>query len=98
MRRYRDAVIFMQHTEDETARANTARKLEHIDKAIAEIKSRHSAAGRAIECTAFELYFMQGQTYEQIAEKLETGNNTPRRWVSHVINELSVMLWGLEDE
>jgi cell fate (sporulation/competence/biofilm development) regulator YmcA (YheA/YmcA/DUF963 family) len=98
MRRYRDAVIFMQHAEDETAKANTARKLEHIDAALEEIKSRRKAAGKETEYKAFELYFMDGLNYEQIVDRLNTGNNTPRRWVSGIINELSVLLWGLEDK
>ena len=40
---------------------------------------------------------MQGKTYEQIAEDLDTGKNTPRRWVGYVINELSVLLSGLDE-
>lgn len=45
----------------------------HIDTALAEIKRRHEAADRAVEYVAFELYFMQGATYEEIAEELNTG-------------------------
>ena len=41
---------------------------------------------------AFEMYFMQGMDYAEIAEELDTGKNTPRRWVTGIINELSVLL------
>ena len=51
-----------------------------------------------IEYNAFELYFMQGWDYEAIAEKLGTGKNTPRRWVTGIINELSVLLWGIDED
>lgn len=33
-----------------------------------------------------------------IAEKLGTGKNTPRRWVTGIINELSVLLWGIDED
>ena len=70
----------------------------HIDKAVEEIERRREAAGRGIEYKAFEMYFMQGMDYAAIAEELDTGKNTPRRWVSAGINELSVLLWGIDEE
>ena len=36
--------------------------------------------------------------YAEIAEELDTGKNTPRRWVTGIINELSVLLWGIDEE
>ena len=70
----------------------------HIDKAVEEIERRRKTAGREVEYSAFELYFMQGKDYAEIAEELETGKNTPRRWVTAIINELSVLLWGIDEE
>lgn len=70
----------------------------HIDKAVEEMERRRKAAGREVEYIAFELYFMQGKDYAEIAEELETGKNTPRRWVTAIINELSVLLWGIDEE
>ena len=70
----------------------------HIDKAVEEIERRREAAGRGVEYKAFEMYFMQGMDYAEIAEKRDTGKNTPRRWVTGIINELSVLLWGIDEE
>lgn len=70
----------------------------HIDKAVEEMERRRKAAGREVEYKAFEMYFMQGMDYAQIAEELETGKNTPRRWVTAIINELSVLLWGIDED
>lgn len=70
----------------------------HIDKALEEIERRRRAAGREVEYKAFELYFIQGKDYETIAEELDTGNSTPRRWVTGIINELSVLLWGIDED
>ena len=76
----------------------------NIDRAIDEMAKRRKEADREIEYTVFDMYFMQGMTYEQIIDQVEAdsgerlGKNTPRRWVTGIINEMSVLLWGLEDE
>lgn len=70
----------------------------HIDRAIDEMKRRRESDGRGEEYKAFEMYFMEGVSYEQIAEELETGVNTPRRWVKGILKELSVLLWGLDTD
>lgn len=76
----------------------------NIDKAIDEMARRRTEAGRELEYKVFDMYFMQGMAYEQIIEQVEKdtgerlGKNTPRRWVTGIINEMSVLLWGLEDE
>lgn len=80
------------------SRFKTLIMTEHIDKAVDEIERRRKAAGREVEYKAFELYFMQGKDYAEIAEELETGKNTPRRWVTAIINELSILLWGIDEE
>ena len=41
---------------------------------------------------------MQALDYVDIAEELNTGKNTPRRWISGIINELSVLLWGIDED
>lgn len=70
----------------------------HIDRAIDEMKRRREADGRGEEYKAFEMYFMEGVSYEQIAEELETGESTPRRWIKGILKELSVLLWGLDTD
>ena len=76
----------------------------NIDKAIDEMAKRRKAAGREVEYQVFDMYFMQGMSYEQIIDQVEKdtgerlGKNTPRRWVTNIINEMSVLLWGLEDD
>ncbi len=76
----------------------------NIDKAIDEMARRREAAGRGMEYKVFDMYFMQGMTYEQIIEQVEKdtgerlGKNTPRRWVTGIINEMSILLWGIDEE
>lgn len=80
------------------SRFKTMLMITHIDKAVEEMERRRKTAGREVEYKAFEMYFMKGMDYAQIAEKLETGKNTPRRWVTAIVNELSVLLWGIDEE
>ena len=76
----------------------------NVDKAIDEMERRRTVAGREMEYKVFDMYFMQGMGYEEIIEQVEKdtgerlGKNTPRRWVTAIINEMSVLLWGFEDE
>mgnify|MGYP005866483873 FL=1 len=95
MRKYNDAKFCLAHTSDESIKASTELKMQHIDAALEEIKRRREAQKRSVEYEAFELYFMQGMTYEAIAEKLYTSKNTPRRWVGGILNELTPMLYGV---
>ena len=76
----------------------------NVDKVIDEMERRRTAAGREMEYKIFDMYFMQGMTYEQIIEQVEKdtgerlGKNTPRRWVTGIINEMSILLWGIDEE
>ena len=76
----------------------------NVDKVIDEMEKRRTAAGREMEYKIFDMYFMQGMTYEQIIEQVEKdtgerlGKNTPRRWVTGIINEMSILLWGIDEE
>lgn len=71
--------------------------LAHIDKMVDKVKDKYAESGKGIEYQAFEMYFMQGMSYGEIAEELKTGVNTPRRWINGVLDKLSVLLWGLEE-
>lgn len=68
----------------------------HIDRMLKEMKARRTLEGRTNEYEAFEMYFMEGKTYEQIAEELDCGSSSPRRWTSGIIRELSPLLWGYD--
>lgn len=72
--------------------------INHIDKMVKEVERRYKEKNREVEYEAFDMYFMQGMNYQDIAEELNTGSNTPRRWIRNILNELSVLLWGLEDD
>lgn len=68
----------------------------HIDTMVDEIRKRRQQEGREVEFGAFEKYFFEGMGYEQIADQLECGTSTARRWVSGVLRDLSPLLWGYD--
>ena len=98
MKNYRDARFCLEHTADAAAKTNASIKLRHIDAALEEMCKRREEQGRGTEYEAFKLYFIDGLDYETIAERLDTSKNTPRRWVTGIVRELSTMLWGLDND
>ena len=87
----------LQNVKLKVTRIKTEIAVEHINEALAIIKANKEKDGRALEYEAFRLYFIEGRTYQYIAEALNVGDATPRRWVTSVVQELSTMLWGIDD-
>lgn len=88
-----------RHTYIQSIRSSKIKSMlmtSHIDVMVEEIKRRRQQEGRENEYSAFEQYFFVGKTYEEIAEDLQCGVCTPRRWVSAILRELAPLLWGYE--
>lgn len=96
LKQYRDAQFFIQHTADEESRQRTKEAVQHITAALEEVQRRRQQAEREEEYTALRMYYMQGYTYEQIEKELNTGKDTPRRWITAAVKELAVMIYGIE--
>lgn len=85
----------------ECANVNTKIVVRNINKAIKEIEKRRVSEGRQQEYRAFQLYYLEGLTYENAKAKLEDetgeqlGKVTVKRWCDKILKELSVLLWGL---
>lgn len=97
LKQYRDGVFFLENTGTERQKGKTTAAVLHVAAALEELKRRRQQAGREDEYEALELYFIQGRTYEEIEEKLAAGKGTPRRWITGAVQELTVLLWGIED-
>jgi len=108
MKNYSAALFSTKLQQDESAhllqnvrlkanRLKTEIAVDHINEALEVIKANKEKDGRELEYEAFRLYFIEGRTYQHIAEALNVGDATPRRWVTAVVQELSVMLWGIDD-
>lgn len=96
MKNYRDMTLYLDAAADTPERVKTEMTKRRIDEVMEIVRLRMHTEQRDNEFTAFVLYFVQGLTYDQIAAELDTGQNTPRRWVTNVINAMSVLLYGVE--
>ena len=92
-----DSAHLLQNVRLKANRLKTEIAVEHINDALKIIENSRAEDNRQLEYEAFRLYFIEGRTYQYIAEALNVGEATPRRWVTAVVQELSVMLWGIDD-
>ena len=82
--------------ETKISSVKTAVILDNIDSSLEIIKKELEDKGQLVKYEAFEMYFMQNKTYEYIATTLITGESTPRRWITEIIEKLSIKLFGVE--
>lgn len=90
-------------TEDEVyilsikqSKAKTLIMIAHIDIAIETLKEKQYKASCHEKYRAFEKYFFDNETYEDIAEELNGSSMTIRRWINEMIKQLSVLIFGLD--
>lgn len=70
--------------------------IAHIDMATEQLKRKQRQLCTMEKYKALEEYYFHEKTYEQIAEELNCGVITVRRWVNEMINELSILLFGID--
>lgn len=78
------------------SKARTLIMIAHIDLALKELKKKQLREGCVEKYFALEMYFLKKLRYEDIQEKLNCSKNTPARWVTEMVQELSLLLFGLE--
>ena len=67
-----------------------------IDTMLEKAREEYVKCGKEYEYRAFELYFFNGMSYEYIAEELDSGSSTARRWVTGVVRKMATLLWGYD--
>ena len=77
-------------------KARTAVMLAHLDAALDELEKETRQKGRAYMFDAYRLRYMEGLTAEEVAEKLNTGKNSPARWCKQLNERLAVLLFGVD--
>ena len=98
-----DLEIKVDSTDDEVwitsitrTKLRTMKMMAYIDSALVIIKEDMRRNCIEYKYKAFELYFIEEKTNEEITEMLGCGKNQPRIWSDAALNELSVLLWGIE--
>lgn len=77
------------------SREDTALVVGEIDQALAAIRVAAAAGGYSYKVEAFERRYIGGQTYEQIADAVNSGRNSPRRWCDEIMRQMAVRLFGV---
>lgn len=78
------------------SKLRTAKMLGYIDSAMELLEERFRKNGEMEKYRAFTLFFIEKKTNEEIQEILTCGKNSPKRWSDLIINELSILLWGID--
>ena len=74
----------------------TAMMIANIDRAMAELKDEQDEKGASYKYEAFRMHYIDGISFEDIAESLNCGKNTPSRWTKEMIRRISVKLFGID--
>lgn len=77
------------------SREDTVTVIGEIDQALVEVRVAAIAGGYSYKVDAFERRYIKGQTYEQIAEAMNSGRNSPRRWCDEIMRQMAVRLFGV---
>lgn len=78
------------------SKLKTAMMLTNIDRAMDEIKEEYEKKGMLYKYEAFRMHYVDGMSYEEVAEVQNCGKNTPARWSKEIIRKMSVKLFGVE--
>lgn len=78
------------------SKVKTVIMISHIDIALKALKKKQMNNNAIEKYRALELYYLKEKTYEELAENLKCSVISGRRWVSEMLRELSVFLFGIE--
>ena len=77
------------------SKMKTAMMIANIDRAMEELKREHDQKGTAYKYEAFRMHYVDGIAYEEIAESLDCGKNSPATWTKLLLKQMSVKLFGI---
>lgn len=68
----------------------------HIEKSMELLEIEQKREGTIEKYKALEMYYLKKKSYEKIAEELDTGINTPKRWIKQMLERLGILLFGID--
>lgn len=78
------------------SKIRTAKMVGYVESAIDIIKEKFENNLELEKFKAFEMHYIDKKTNEEIQEALNCGKNSPKRWSDLIIEELNVLLWGID--
>ena len=70
--------------------------MAYVESALDILKKSFRKGCIEYKYRAFEMYYIEEKTNEEIIGFLKCGKNQPKIWSDLVLNELSTLLWGIE--
>ncbi len=77
------------------SKMKTAIMIANIDRAMTELEQEHDQKGTIYKYEAFRMHYVEGIAYEEIAELLNCGKNSPTTWAKLLLRQMSVKLFGI---
>lgn len=78
------------------SKMKTTLMLSNIDRAMEELRAEQEENGTLYKYEAFRMHYVEGKTFEDVAEAMNCGKNTPSRWSKEMIRKMSVKLFGVD--
>ncbi len=70
--------------------------IAHIDKCLGLLEAEEYQKNTPEKYLAFKYFYLDGMTYDSIAEVYGYGERTARRWITELTNILSIYLFGAD--
>lgn len=78
------------------SKARTAKMMQYVDEKINFLENKYNDKEEYEKFEAFKLFYIDEMTNEEIQDELFCGKNSVKKWRDLIINELSVLLWGID--
>ena len=95
LKKYINNAITEEEEVAEEAKMVTAMMIINIDRALTELEAESRKEGTLYKFEAFRMHYIDGLTFEEIADRLNCGKNSPSNWSKAILKKMSVKLFGI---
>jgi hypothetical protein len=78
------------------SKSKTLIMIAHIDMAMELLRRKQVKLCYEYKYEALKMFYIDEMTYEEIQEHFGCSKNTPGRWINQMINDLSILLFGID--
>ncbi|MDU3775709.1 MAG: hypothetical protein E7G47_10855 [Clostridium perfringens] len=78
------------------SKARTIEMMEYVDSKIKYLIYEWENKNQYEIIDSFIMFYIENKTDEDIRQKYNCGQNTPKRWRDKILKELSILLWGID--
>ena len=79
-----------------SSKVRTSIMVAAIDEAMAEVAEEFERRGQSYKFEAFRARYIEGESYEAIAARMNSGKNSPARWCKEAMARMAVHLFGVD--